>query len=196
MWTARQERFGEGRGLKITIEREASPVSYAEVLRSWREDAGFRSFFTELLAGVPHPAFRWETPPISAATGGRPFECVVLDSLGLAATPDPEAFRAHFGGPGAERGVVAFPNLGNDAVLVVPCPRGPASGYGHLAAFVRHAPAWQQDELWRLLGETAGRRLGTAPLWISTAGAGVSWLHVRLDDRPKYYGHAPYRTAL
>ncbi|MFL6237620.1 MAG: DUF6940 family protein [Thermoanaerobaculia bacterium] len=25
-------------------------------------------------------------------------------------------------------------------------------------------------------------------------GAGVSWLHVRLDDRPKYYGYGPYRT--
>jgi hypothetical protein len=31
------------------------------------------------------------------------------------------------------------------------------------------------------------------PEWLSTAGAGVSWLHVRLDDRPKYYGYAPYR---
>ncbi len=35
----------------------------------------------------------------------------------------------------------------------------------------------------------------TNPVWLSTAGAGVSWLHVRLDDRPKYYGHGPYRTA-
>ena len=40
------------------------------------------------------------------------------------------------------------------------------------------------------------RRLGTAPVWLSTAGAGVSWLHVRLGDRPKYYGHAPYRQAI
>ena len=26
-------------------------------------------------------------------------------------------------------------------------------------------------------------------------GASVSWLHVRLDDRPKYYGYAQYRIA-
>ncbi len=36
-------------------------------------------------------------------------------------------------------------------------------------------------------------RLNSKPVWLSTAGAGVSWLHVRLDDKPKYYGHAPYR---
>ena len=37
------------------------------------------------------------------------------------------------------------------------------------------------------------RRVGARPVWLSTAGAGVSWLHVRLDDRPKYYGCGPYR---
>jgi hypothetical protein len=36
-------------------------------------------------------------------------------------------------------------------------------------------------------------QLGTAPVWVSTAGMGVSWLHVRLDNRPKYYGYKPYR---
>ena len=31
------------------------------------------------------------------------------------------------------------------------------------------------------------------PTWLSTAGMGVAWLHVRLDQRPKYYAHRPYR---
>jgi len=30
---------------------------------------------------------------------------------------------------------------------------------------------------------------------LSTAGMGVYWLHVRLDTRPKYYQHTPYRDA-
>jgi hypothetical protein len=38
-------------------------------------------------------------------------------------------------------------------------------------------------------------RLGAKPVWLSTAGGGVSWLHVRLDDQPKYYGFEPYRHA-
>jgi hypothetical protein len=31
--------------------------------------------------------------------------------------------------------------------------------------------------------------------WVSTAGTGVPWLHVRRDTRPKYDRHAPYRAA-
>jgi hypothetical protein len=38
------------------------------------------------------------------------------------------------------------------------------------------------------------RRLNNKPVWLSTAGAGVAWLHIRLDDRPKYYGYTPFRA--
>jgi uncharacterized protein DUF6940 len=31
--------------------------------------------------------------------------------------------------------------------------------------------------------------------WVSTAGMGVPWLHVRLDTRPTYYRHAAYRAG-
>jgi len=79
--------------------------------------------------------------------------------------------------------------------MVVPCPKGPIAAYGHIGAFVRQAPEPQRHALWELVGAAMQRRLGTKPVWLSTAGAGVSWLHMRLDDRPKYYGYAPYRSA-
>jgi hypothetical protein len=107
--------------------------------------------------------------------------------------PDPEAFAEHFRGA-SEASVLAFPNLSGDALMVVPCPLAADSAYGHLAAFVREAPEAQRDALWLAVGEAMSRRMSAKPVWLSTAGAGVSWLHVRLDDRPKYYGHEPYRT--
>jgi hypothetical protein len=91
--------------------------------------------------------------------------------------------------------VVEFPNLGNDALMVVPCPLAPPSAYAHIGAFVRQAPEAQRHALWKLVGAAMERRLGGKPVWLSTAGAGVSWLHVRLDDRPKYYGYGPYREG-
>jgi len=48
--------------------------------------------------------------------------------------------------------------------------------------------------IWRAVVETAETWLGRGDrLWISTAGLGVTWLHVRIDSSPKYYTHAPYR---
>jgi hypothetical protein len=192
MWAARSAQVTNGRTIKVVIDLDSSPVSYAEVLRCWQDDEDFRAMFLGLLADSPFAAFRWETPPITTSTANRAFEFVLLDSPGLATIPDPKAFAEHFRDV-ALGGVVDFPNLGKDAIMVVPCPGGPLSAYGHLGAFVRQAPEPQKHALWERVGAAMQRRLGTKPVWLSTAGAGVSWLHVRLDDRPKYYGHAPYR---
>jgi len=192
MWSTRIEELAHGRVVNVDFENH--PAKFSEVLRRWQDDPVFRAFFIALLADAPFSAFRWETPPITAASVGRPFEFVLLDSPGLASQPDPDAFAEHFRGQHS-RDVVSFPNLNNDAILVVPRPLGPFSAYGHLAAFVREAPDAQAHSLWRLVGELMERGLGPRPVWLSTAGAGVSWLHVRLDQRPKYYGHAQYRES-
>jgi hypothetical protein len=123
MWTPRTEQLGNGRVIKVAIDLDSSPVSYAEVLRRWQSDVDFRSLFIGLLADAPFSAFRWETPPITAATANRPFEFVVLDSPGLRGEPDAGAFAEHFIGVGPG-GLVEFRNLGNDAIMIVPCPGG------------------------------------------------------------------------
>ncbi len=192
MWTSRTEQLGDGRIIKVNIDLESSPVSYAEALRRWVNDADFRSVFINLLANAPFSAFRWETPPITTATANRPFEFVLLDCPSLARTPDADTFADHFRNADKDD-VIEFANLGKDATMVVPCPIGPVSAHGHLAAFVREAPKDQVHSLWKLVGVAMQRQLSARPVWLSTAGAGVSWLHVRLDVRPKYYGYSPYR---
>lgn len=138
MWGFRSEKLPDNHGLRFVVDLDARPATFADVLRVWQDDAGFRSLFNSLLADAPYIAFRWETPAVTTATVSRPFEFVLLDSPGLAHRPDPEAFAEHFGG--AEAGVSVFPNLGGDAVMVVPCPLAEPAAYGHLAAFVRLAP--------------------------------------------------------
>jgi hypothetical protein len=194
VWVSQSEQLSSGRGIKIVVYLDSSPVPYAEILRRWRTDANFRAWFNALLADSPFPAFRWETPPLTAADANRPFECVLLDSPGLATNPDEEAFSEHFRNA-VEGGVVEVLNLGKDAILIIPSPISPRSAYSHLGAFVRQAPESQMHALWELVGTAMQRRLGTKPVWLSTAGAGVPWLHVRLDDRPKYYGYKAYREA-
>ena len=193
MWTARSVELADARGVRLTLALDSRPATFADVFRGWQVDAGFRSLFNALLASSSLAAFRWETPAVTDDTLTRPFECVLLDAPGLARRPEPEAFAEHFSG--AEGGVAYFANLGGDAILIVPCPVAEPSAYGHLAAFVRLAPEPQRHALWQAVGEAMARRVGAKPVWLSTAGAGVSWLHVRLDDRPKYYGYVPYRRS-
>ncbi len=193
MWTTRSEKLIYAKGLRFTIDLNGRPASYAEVLLGWQEDQGFRAVFNELLADTPFTAFRWETPSVQTSSLTRPFECVVLDAPGLARSPDSDAFAEYF--RKVEGDVVAFPNLGGDAIMVVPCPIAELTAYGHLGAFVRFAPQQQQHALWRSIGEAMSRRVSAEPVWLSTAGAGVSWLHVRLDNRPKYYGFEAYRQS-
>jgi hypothetical protein len=191
MWTLASEELTDGRGLRFTLACGAAEATFAKVMRAWQTDAVFRAWWNALLASVPFSAYRWETPGVTAATLLRGFEFVVLDDPNLARQPDREAFAEHFGK--AQSGVATFPNLRGDAMLVVPYPLAADSAYGHVAAFVREAPEAQRDALWLAVGDAMAARVSTKPVWLSTAGAGVSWLHVRLDDRPKYYGHAPYR---
>jgi hypothetical protein len=191
LWNARTESLPDGRNLRFAIDLGERPAAYAEILRAWQADESFRALFIAWLAQAPYPAYRWETPPVTAATAARPFEFVLLDSPHLAVQADPRDFAAHF--KRSVEAVACFPNLGGDARLLAPCPLAEPKAYAHLAAFSRLAPQAQQHALWRAVGAAMLERLGNAPVWLNTAGGGAPWLHIRLDDRPKYYGYAPYR---
>lgn len=174
----------------LRIHDGEAPLAWRDAIEPLTESGELRAFLRDLLVSSRFDAFFWETPPITVDTLEQPFEMALVDAPRLAGTAaDPEAFAERFT---PDRDVAVFPNLGRDALLVVPCPRGPSDAYAHLASFVRSAPARQIDALFREVGGAVAARVSEAPMWLSTAGLGVAWLHVRLDDRPKYYRHAPY----
>jgi len=194
VWSVHPGDSGVRGTLRFAVLRKSEPATYRDVIDAWRTDPGFCAWLNDVLAGAPFHAFRWETPAVTTSTVDRPFEMVLVDSPGLDRTPDPDAFADHLERATSEH-VVTFSNLGGDATLVVPRHSASPSAYGHIAAFVRGALEAQRLALWRAVGDAMSRRLGSKPVWLSTAGAGVPWLHVRLDDRPKYYGYTPFRES-
>ena len=176
---------------QTTITHDDDLVTTDEVVRRWCTDPDFCAFFNGVLADAPFACFRWETPVLTSATIGRPFVCVVVDSPGIDLPAERAPFDEHFQ---VDDGALVrtFANLGGDAVLVVPTPMSEDEAYPHVAAFCRRAPEVQRLALWHAVGEAVRGRVGSRPVWLSTAGGGVAWLHVRLDDRPKYYAHRPY----
>lgn len=193
-WDARIEVLEGGRTRRAWLLSGREPVPYADVLALWREDEPFRAFFDELLRDAPYEAYLWEVPPVRRVTDHRPFEFVQVDCPPLArASADAAAFAPRFAD--AEDGIATFPNLGGDALLLAPAPDEHGRGPAHLAAFLRDAPPARRHALWARIGAAVADRIGDEPLWLSTSGLGIAWLHVRLDSSPKYYSFGPYRDA-
>ena len=182
-------------GRQYRVMEDGSPMSYERFFELLETSASFADWYSAELAAFDAEAFYWELPPLTSGTIDRDTEFVLIEAPTLARFPPERApFDEHFRqAPGED--VIVFPNLGGDAVMVVPCPRGPDEHYPHLAAFLRGADEQLVRALWRVTAQEMLRRLGTRPTWLSTAGGGVAWLHIRLDSRPKYYSYQPYRTS-
>ena len=192
MWQHQTWPIENPAGMIISICSQDLVLSYAEVLDLWVANEAFRNYFLQIFTDTPYTAFRWETPPLTSSTLDQPFEFAILAGTDLDRTPDRETFADLFATmePGA---VGEFPNLGGDALMIVPSPVDEDSSYSHLGAFLRLAPHAQLHSFWRMVGSAVTGRVSEQPLWLNTAGGGVSWLHVRLDQRPKYYLYQPYR---
>jgi hypothetical protein len=194
----------------------SSPVTMADWISLMKTNKGeITQDMTKILQEAPFSAFRFETPGVSVETvHDQQFEFVLVKDTDLekfAAQEDPDTFAEHLQcdvrGDATSYGPAAckFINLGGDAVLVSPRnwvgSTNKSNYHGHLANFMRGASSDQIVETWQmvalaleeqLLGHSP-ERPKSKPLWFSTAGDGVAWLHFRLDSRPKYYHYDPYR---
>ena len=185
------------------LNPDRTPVSFRQAVDLWANEAGgamFRLFTSLTLASSTFPAFRWETPSVNKATEGCDFEFVIIDAPELQRKENSASFSDPFQQHKArdpKQVQATFPNIGGNAVLVAPLPANTAGvNHCHLGSYLRTADQADCDALWIAVGRAMQARINERHVWLNTAGGGVAWLHVRLDDRPKYYHHAEYKDAL
>jgi hypothetical protein len=181
----------DARTLLYEPVRDGRRLTRRGFFEALRDDPGARAGLQAVLRDAPFQAVFWENAPLARSVGGEPHAFVVVDAPALARA------RAELAGFAKELAmrpgpVAAFENLRGDCLLVVPRPVRDLD-FVHVAAFARNAPLEVADALWARVGEEA-LRWDRGPVWVSTSGLGVSWLHVRLDVAPKYYSHGPYRV--
>lgn len=168
-------------------------MPFARLFEAWRKSSEFQRQWVAFLRSVPFNAYCWENPPLTVATTSGDNEFVFVESPGLSmVAANIEPFSKELSG---KQGSVSFKNLRGDALLVAPCPMDEYADYAHLAAFMRTASEDQAALFWQKIGNALGEHLSAKFTWLSTAGLGVSWVHVRLDSRPKYYRHHPYTNS-
>lgn len=207
-WSFNQDGFdaigefeADGKSIRVRVRKGTEPLPWGSVLEMWSKSVVFQSFFTKALSAAPYKAALWECVPVSAQTLETPFEFALLDSVPLARLrADCARFRSYFSGPESAGGIVSFPNLGKNATLVVPIRDSAKCDqtHAHLLTFLRGAEPSQTAAFWRVLAGNVMAELKSRPqghpLWVSTHGLGVPWLHARIDEKPKYFSYAAFRT--
>jgi hypothetical protein len=174
---------------------EPGRMSFRRFFELMASQVDFQRFLSQLLRESRLSSYLFEMPPVKASNIDSPVEFVLLPGPLMTGAPDRHAYEEYFAWPLARsRGVVSFPNLGKDAVMVVPAPAHASSDYKDLRSFLESAPKEQQGSLWSELGSQVLSHISVRAIWVSVAGGGIPWLHFRLDDRPKYYRYAPYRN--
>lgn len=192
MWTYTGKAVFKG-CLKYQIFDKEGVISYQKLMNNWIENESFRKFYNLILAQNKFESYYWENPPISNQQLAKPYEFVLVESTFLHNTKaDEHTFKSHLK---KKEPVVVFPNLNNDATLIVPTQSTQCKlqNYAYLASFVRFAPQAQVNNFWQTIGTELKKAITTQKKWLSTAGGGVYWLHARIDIKPKYYKYAPYR---
>jgi hypothetical protein len=185
------EKESTNQSLKFGIDEDGDPISNQNFLGLLSNSQPFRKFYNGFLAASDYDAFFWENRPITDQNLGDDYECNIINSDFLASrTPDSHTFSQYFE---KDKKVVTFPNLGNDAQLIVPCPRKKDNCYTHIGSFVRKADEDQIDKFWQITGHETLQEVNSKPKWLSTSGLGVFWLHVRIDTIPKYYQTKEYK---
>ena len=182
-------------GVKRFYIGDPSRITFSKFFNLMTSHGDFQRFLSRLLRESGLSSFLLEMPPVRSSTRDSPVEFVLLPVPRMTGAPDRDVYNEYFAKPKARsRGVVSFPNLGKDALMVVPVPPSDNSDYKDLRSFLDNAPLEQQDAVWSELGSQVLRHVGERPIWVSVAGGGIPWLHFRIDERPKYYRYAPYRN--
>lgn len=180
----------------------SAPVSIAEwieLLSSSNHVIKFVEVMKE--ASSEYPAFFFETKGVSPGSASKQFEFVLVNSKSLHSFVqrghDFDAFKEHFQSANREDVAatsVSFPNLGRTSTLIAPKPMQPTKDiYSHIGRFIRNAPKNEITFFFQLVGKQYRKILNESTggqdksVWLSTSGIGVAWLHMRIDDRPKYY---------
>ncbi len=128
------------------------------------------------------------------------FQCSITRSTELERkrNPNKKTFSKYFSNPKGKY-TTYFDNLSGDATLVVPLPTVNVknkSAFIHLANYLRDAPKPAVNEIWEIVAKQMFERLTTfdKPIWLSTSGLGVPWLHFRISDKPTYYRTKEFKT--
>ena len=206
----------DSRTLKFIPRRQNQRLDFKQFFTLLQEEQ-FLENFIGILQNLPFEGYYFECPPVNSQNfDQKSFEFVIVKSKTLQfRRAEKEDFEDYFT-EDENVPAVGFENLGKDAFLIAPNP-WPTSKldiYSHLGSFMKKGSKGnfsiffitkssicissiteQMKGFWKVASKMfleEIKRKASKNIWLSTAGDGVAWLHLRMDTRPKYYQYVPY----
>jgi hypothetical protein len=176
------------RTLHYSLDPVAKDLGTHDFFKLLSEVPQFAEGLREVFKAIPFKAYYLEFKPLRLEGKATSVEWVIINAPGLyEQKPDSSAFDSYI----HANEVVSFTNLAKDSILVIPPKTG--VDFANMARFIEQGSQEQFTALWSRVYQKIKAWGGEDALWISTHGHGVPWLHVRLDLKPKYYQHVPFK---
>lgn len=185
-----------------STNRPITIKDWAELFSDPKNDhllVAFTNFINQSTTDSKYEAYYFETKGTSMDNAPRKqFEFVLVQAERLhefcqRVGPTPEVFQEYLNCIPQSSSTCAFDNLGRTARLISPKNLG---DYSHIGKFFRSASKEEIVQLWHNVAKEyliSLRSNTSKSFWLSTSGTGVSWLHFRIDETPKYYTYLPFR---
>ena len=184
--------------LKFTPKSQDLHLNFKHFFTLLQQENEFLEKFIQVLQNISFDGYYFECPPVNSNNfDQKHFEFVIVKSETLQfRRENKEDFQDYF--TEDKSAAVTFENLGKDAFLVAPNPWTDSKSevYSHLGSFMRKATDDQLKGFWKAVADNfiaEIKRKSRQNVWLSTAGDGVAWLHIRMDTRPKYYHYLNYK---
>ena len=168
------------------VDKIYTGVTYRQFLNKMQSEESFRREFFNVLQKSRFKTYFFETPKVTKETLDDKFEFILSAADELKnVNADKDTFQDYFQ-KCKDSPVITFPNLGHNAILVVPCPVSDSklNQYSSIGPFMRNIETNQVHQFWieaaRTMLLTIDQK-GSQPTWMSTSGLGVYWLHLRWD---------------
>jgi len=191
--TFKHKRQSDGDAFILTFTRNKKPLTWKEFISESK--AKSLSLVLQIQEAISRPNLEkiyFNCPPLTSDDLDNPVEFAILDAP-LRSSTDVESFKDKFVGKSV---VTSFNNFNADSLMVCPIPEEgqDVDIYSSLAPFIRSAPIKQQIAFWARVAKDLDTLISERTVWMNTAGDNVSFLHLRLDSKPKYYHYEKYEN--
>lgn len=177
--------------IKYIVYIDKHRITFDEAMDLFYNSKNFRNKFITKLRNVKFQGYFLEMAPSDKLFEFTLINVPVFSNIKANSTPFKDKLKNCL----SDTDVISFMNFSMKSKLIVPCSKTKNKEvYTHIANFIRYAPINQIHSLLKEIPvQVNSFRKRNDPIWVSTHGLGVYWLHVRLDSLPKYYKTQKYK---